>query len=240
MIVGDAAYYEYLSHNLSWYYSENRWEYPIVADMLVKENPKVFLEVGCGAGHFLRLARSRGYEGHGCEMNPRCVEALRSEGFYIRTQLDHSVALYDALLMFQVLEHLTDPYSFLKSLIPHIQPGGIIVVSTPVRPSCVDIAAPPFALPPHHQWLPTTQSFTFLAERLGLVCERVLCDPPDCSQVVYALRKRCNWLPYSEKVSRHWDLAGWYTWRVATLMNCDWARVGHTAMALFRKPALAC
>ena len=84
--------------------------------------------MGCGAGHFLRLARSRGYEGHGCELNPRSVETLRSEGFKIFSDLDEHLPKYNALLMFQVLEHLVDPYSFLKSLIPHLKDGRLICI----------------------------------------------------------------------------------------------------------------
>jgi SAM-dependent methyltransferase len=236
MVAGDAAYYDYLSRNLSWYYPTERWEYPIAADILVKENPKLFLEVGCGAGHFLRLARSRGYEGHGCELNPRFIETLREDGFHIVTELNHSISQYDAVLMFQVLEHLTDPYAVLKSLVAHIQPGGIIVLSTPITPSCVSFALPPFALPPHHQWMPTAQAFNCLAERLGLVCETILCDPPDYSQVVYAIRKWCAGLPYARNQDRYWNMAGRLTLKLATLMHCEWAKVGHTGMAVLRKP----
>lgn len=238
MIAGDAAYYEYLSRNVSWYYSPKRWEYPIAADMLVKENPRLFLEVGCGAGHFLRLARDRGYEGHGCEMNPQHLETLRGEGFHIFTDPDHAVSQYDALFMFQVLEHLVDPYGYLKTLLPNVRPGGIIVLSTPVSPSCAGFAIPPFALPPHHQWMPSTRGFNLLAERLGLVCETIMCDPPDWSQISYGLRKRCGGSAGSKSIPLFWRIAGRATLRMATFMRREWARVGHTGMALLRKPAL--
>ncbi len=239
MIAGDAAYYEHLSRNVSWYYTPKRWEYPIAADLLAKENPRLFLEIGCGAGHFLRLARSRGYEGHGCEMNPRHLETLRGEGFHIFTELDHAVSQYDALLMFQVLEHLLDPCSFLKSVLPRVKPGGIIVLSTPVSPSCVGFAAPPFAIPPHHQWMPTTQAFNFLAERLGLVCETIACDPPDYMQVIYGLKKLCNLPSNMKHLPFYWRMAGRIALKMATVMGCDWAKVGHTGMAVLRKPVYA-
>ena len=56
-------------------------------------------------------------KGHGCELNPRFIETLRADGFHIVTELNHSISQYDAVLMFQVLEHLIDPYAVLKSLV---------------------------------------------------------------------------------------------------------------------------
>ncbi len=236
MIAGDATYYRYLSRNVSWYYSAKRWEYPIVSEILTNENPKLFLEMGCGAGHFLRLARSRGYEGHGCEFNPQFIETLRKDGFHIITELSGNETRYDALFMFQVLEHLKDPYSFLASLLPNIRPGGVAVLSTPVRPSCAAVSANPFLQPPHHLWLPTVSAFRFLAERLGLVCETIMCDPPDSSQIVYAMRKWFRYAPYSNHFARYWTRAGNWVLKLATGMHCDWAKVGHTGMAVLRKP----
>jgi SAM-dependent methyltransferase len=237
MIAGNAAYYEYLSRNVSFYWSDKRWEHPIAADMLAKEDPKLFLEVGCGAGHFLRLARSRGYKGHGCELNPQFVDTLRAEGFHVVSELDLDGTPYDALVMFQVLEHLIDPYSFLKSIVPHIRPGGLVIISTPVTPSCAALNANPFLLPPHHQWLPTVQAFHFLADRLGLVCETIICEPPNYGQVLYALRKWLRCLPYSRGLARYWARAARVTLRVSTLMQYEWAKVGHTGMAVLRTPA---
>ena len=238
MICGDAGYYDYLSRRFSWYYPTTRWEYPIVASLLEQENPELFLEVGCGAGHFLRLARSRGYEGHGCEMNPQSVETLRSEGFKIFSELDEHLPKYNALLMFQVLEHLVDPYSFLKSLIPHLQDGGIVVFSTPVTPSCVAWGSNPFLVPPHHQWLPTIVGFKMFAERLDLVCEAVICDPPNSFEVEYGLKKRFGRTRYLRRnFRRSWQIASRITLKLAAVMECDWAKVGHTGMAVFRKPS---
>lgn len=238
MVAGDGAYYEFLSKSVSWYYSQNRWEYPITVEILERERPKLFLEVGCGAGHFLRLARSRGYEGDGCDLNPRHLATLRAEGFRIFSGLEQTASEYDALVMFQVLEHLVDPYSFLKALLSRVAPGGLVILSTPVSPSCVAFANPPFALPPHHQWMPSTQGFRLLAGRLGLTCEDIACDPPDYTQVIYGLKKRCGlpsdlkYLPY------HWRLAGRMALRMATLLGWDWAKVGHTGVAVLRKPSL--
>jgi SAM-dependent methyltransferase len=238
-IIGNSLFYDYLSNNLQWYYSKNRWEFQIAAEILDKEKPQLFLEVGCGDGHFLNLARNRGHEGHGSEINPRSIETLKSQGFQVLTDLERDIQEreYDALVMFQLLEHLLDPFSFLKSIIAHVRSQGIIIVSTPVTPSCcASIASPCLVLPPHHQWMPTTLGHRMLADRLGLMCEGIIYDPPDPYQVVYGLRKRLSWLP--NLLDRYNGVAG----RVARLMlkiaktlRYDWANVGHTVLVISRK-----
>ena len=238
-IVGDGSYYDFLSRNLSWYYAESRWEYSIALETFDKQKQSVkrFLEVGCGDGHFLKLARDRGYDGHGSELNPQSIERLSASGFQVMTDLARDLAdrQYDALIMFQVLEHVLDPYTFLASLLPHVRSRGIIILSTPVTPSCAASVARPHTLllPPHHQSLPTALGFQRLAKRLGCVCENVLFDPPDLLQVQFGLRKRFGWVPF---VDRYAGRLASLTLRAARAMHRDWAGVGHTVLVVFRAP----
>jgi len=238
-VVGDSLFYDYLSRHLRWYYPKDRWEFQIVAEILDKEKPQLFLEVGCGDGHFLKLARERGHEGHGSEINARSIETLKSQGFQVSTALDRDIQerQYDAVVMFQVLEHLVDPFSFVKSIIPHVRSQGLIIVSTPVTPSCcASIACPCLALPPHHQWMPTTLGHKMLAERFGLMCEGIIYDPPDPFQLVYGLRKGLGWLRF---LLDRYESVVWRAARVmlkgAKTLGYDWANVGHTVLVVSRK-----
>lgn len=114
----------------------------------------------------------------------------------------------------------------------------MLVVSTPMRPSCTSFSANAFLLPPHHQWLPTVAGHAFLAARLGLTCDKALYDPPDPFQIEYGLRKRIEleygmkqWfgrLPCAKQLAR-------LTLKVARTLGCGWARVGHTVLVIFRK-----
>lgn len=227
-VAGDGAFYEVLSRHLPWYYKANRWEFPIAADILAREKTTRFLDVGCGDGHFIDLARARGLEGHGCEVNPRSLDVLQARGIPATATLHDGLGRYDVVVMFQVLEHLVDPCSVLQSLLGHVRDGGLLMFSTPVRPSCLSFAMPVLAMPPHHQWLPTVDGFRALAARLDLACERIVCDPPDPSQVAYALQKRFGSFPYLGRVSR-------WTWKTARMLDAAWAAVGHTGLAVLRK-----
>jgi SAM-dependent methyltransferase len=237
-ILGNSNFYDYLSRNLRWYYLENRWEFQIAAGILDEEQTRLFLEIGCGDGHFLSLARNRGHEGHGSEINPRSLEILNSKGFQVLTDQDVQRREYDAVVMFQLLEHLLDPFSFMKSIVPHVRNGGVIIVSTPVTPSCcASVSAPPLLLPPHHQWMPTTLGHRMLAERLGLICEKVVYDSPNPGQIVTGLRRKLGWLtPLLDRYNGFaWDL-GQLILRIGAAMRYDWATVGHTILVVLRKP----
>jgi SAM-dependent methyltransferase len=234
-IIGDSSFYDYLSSNLNWYYPKARWEFQIALEILDKEKPRLFVEVGCGNGHFLEQARNRGHEGYGNEINPHSVEVLRSQGFQVVTDLEENLHQYeyDALVMFQLLEHLLDPFSSLKSIIAHVRSQGVVITSTPVTPSCcASIASPSLLLPPHHQWLPTTLGHKILADRLGLVCERIVYDPPDPYQIEYGLRKRLGSVPYMDRYIKR---LAQLTLRIARVMHYDWAGVGHTILVILRK-----
>jgi SAM-dependent methyltransferase len=233
-VCGDAAYYSHLSKNLSWYYDPTRWEYRPALDILRKEGVGTFLEVGCGAGHFLRLARQQRIEGHGYEIEPESIRRLEAEGFRVVSDLKGPLGQYRAILLFQVLEHLLDPFDCLTSLSSHVTAGGFFLLSTPVTPSGAAFSGNAFLRPPHHQWLPTAAGYQRLAGRLGMTCETLMYEPPDVSQLEYGLRKRyeldCGLgrLPKARALSRQ-------VLRVGKALGCEWARVGHTVFALFRK-----
>ena len=235
-ILGNGPYYHFLATQLPWYYSDNRWEYPIALEVLNKHQVHNFLEVGCGDGQFLSLARTKGYEGHASEINPNSVERLKMSGFEVLTDLEQDLRgrWYDAIIMFQVLEHLLDPFAFLTLLLPHVRSRGIMVLSTPVTPSCAaSVARDVFKLPPHHQSLPTALGLRRLAERVGCVCEDIIFDPPAESQVQFGLTKWFGGLPYFDRHARRLSNL---TLRAAKAIGCQWAAVGHTIMVVFRAP----
>src|SRR5262245_17387445 len=51
-IAGDEQFYRYLSSKWPNYYRSERWEYPLVREMLTESDR--LIEVGCGRGFFLK------------------------------------------------------------------------------------------------------------------------------------------------------------------------------------------
>jgi SAM-dependent methyltransferase len=86
------------------------------------------LDFGCGFGQFLEMCRLFGLEAHGVDRS----HARRSEAtVQIHAELDEVPGTFDAITMFEVLEHLDSPLAILKALRSRLRPGGIMIVEVP-------------------------------------------------------------------------------------------------------------
>jgi len=100
------------------------------------------LEVGCGLGYFLDEAFEEGFEVSGVEFNPYAVGRLRAKyAFPILSgaleAIDLEPGRYDAIAMYDVIEHLRDPFASLDKLHDALADGGLLVISTPDAESAV-------------------------------------------------------------------------------------------------------
>lgn len=93
------------------------------------------IDVGCGAGLFLEVAASRGWEVHGTEFGKRPVLACRARGIpVIEGALDpanYPAGHFDVVCSFEVAEHLVDPASEFRRMAEILRPGGLLYVTTP-------------------------------------------------------------------------------------------------------------
>lgn len=93
------------------------------------------LEIGCGFGYFLDIAFEEDFEVSGLEFNPHAVERLRRKyAFPIGCGALETAPLppqsIDAAVMFDVIEHLRDPFASLDRLHQALAPNGVLVLST--------------------------------------------------------------------------------------------------------------
>lgn len=93
------------------------------------------LDVGCGTGWFLEVAKEQGFKVSGLEIGKQLAEYTSKKlGAAI-----HTLALtdlpatdvFDVITLFDVLEHVNDPRAVLKALREHLNPGGIGLLFTP-------------------------------------------------------------------------------------------------------------
>ena len=94
------------------------------------------LDVGCGTGEVLAVARSRGWRTTGVEpVGQSASYASDRRGLdVIPTTLEESglpERSFDVVSAFHVVEHMTDAVSFLRSLARWARPGGYVVVEVP-------------------------------------------------------------------------------------------------------------
>lgn len=178
-LAGDESFYKQLSSAWPNYYRTTRWEY---APALARCRPgQKLLEIGCGDGHFLRLAEAVVAEVRGLELNREAI--ARSEPGRVLPQTIQefapgALASFEVVCSFQVLEHVVDPASFLKSALSCVKPGGLLILSTP-NPAHVsfELRRDPFDLPPHHMGQFSRQAYEKVAEYLGAELVQVLEEP---------------------------------------------------------------
>jgi 2-polyprenyl-3-methyl-5-hydroxy-6-metoxy-1,4-benzoquinol methylase len=94
------------------------------------------LDVGCGSGRFLRIARDRGHEVSGLEISPRAAAAAEGLRVIVGNPetgegLGQVGSGFDVITLLDVLEHTFDPARVLRTLRPLLAPGGVMIVSVP-------------------------------------------------------------------------------------------------------------
>ena len=98
-------------------------------------NKGTLLDVGCGYGFFLDLARQNGWQVRGIEpcAHARAYAASKSlevdsEDLFARVYRDKT---FDVVTLFYVLEHLPHPLRYLKEINRILKPGGLVLVRIP-------------------------------------------------------------------------------------------------------------
>jgi SAM-dependent methyltransferase len=94
---------------------------------------EALLEIGCGNGFFLRLARQRGWrEVRGVEPSVDAVAKAPREldGAIVRDVMRGGLFApesFDAVCLFQVLDHISNPVDLLEECLAVLRPGGHIL-----------------------------------------------------------------------------------------------------------------
>lgn len=138
------------------------------------------LDVGCGAGAFLRLARDAGYDAVGIDLNESALEAARRGGATGVTRGDlesflraHPGARFDVVTLFDCLEHVDDPNRMMDQVRAALSPRGRVVITVPNARRPMLFGRDLFDQPPHHltRWtLPALRGFL---ERRGFSIEEM-------------------------------------------------------------------
>ncbi len=92
------------------------------------------LDVGCSRGSFLAAGTRLGFNMEGVEPAASIAAAARAQGLKVRTGLLKDVgfaaASFDAVTLFEVIEHLKEPLMLLRECHRVLKPGGLLVLST--------------------------------------------------------------------------------------------------------------
>lgn len=151
-VSGPEEFYVEISKAWPNYYKKDRWEYDLASKYV--EPKSSLLEIGCGKGYFLQRMERKDVECVGLELNNEAIvnKVCRSE-IYREFIEDHIKRgrKYDVVVSFQVLEHVEDPMSFIKSALSLLNAGGKLILSTPNNDFAIHKNfQDAFDFPPHH------------------------------------------------------------------------------------------
>jgi 2-polyprenyl-3-methyl-5-hydroxy-6-metoxy-1,4-benzoquinol methylase len=171
---GDESWSDPGNQFLSWTAREMPLRKPWL-DKLCPPGTKV-LEIGSSSGFMLKPLQNNGCDVLGVELSHEYREFALSKGIETVASMDDlgddHCAQYDILLHYYVLEHVTEPLSFLRSLLPFLKPGGKMMFEVP---NGNDPLTSLYKVPQFesfywwraHHWYFTPKSLGYLLERLG-------------------------------------------------------------------------
>lgn len=144
--------------------------------------PASILDLGCGAGEFMFLAKEAGYHVRGLDGSEAAIKLCAQRGLdaAVGDFLDPDVANryrgVDAVTLWDVIEHLEDPGAMLTQVSRVLRPGGILFLKAPsverlsLELSCLlpRIGGAALSIPAHMQFF-RRRSMTTLLRRSGFV-----------------------------------------------------------------------
>lgn len=183
-----------------------------------KSNGKL-LEIGCSLGYFLEIAKNRGFDVIGLELDNNAVDFANNalgKGTVLQSTIEDAKFqsnVFDVVVVSHVLEHVIDPDRFLKEIKRVLKNNGIVIIVSPNSDGlCAKIKKEkwPGLRPEEHVWqlsksivvkLLTQEGFTVIHTKTSGLVHNFACAWSDIiknirdkglfRQVVYVL---LNWL----------------------------------------------
>jgi 2-polyprenyl-3-methyl-5-hydroxy-6-metoxy-1,4-benzoquinol methylase len=93
------------------------------------------LDIGCGDGHFLEIAREHGWSVYGSEFGEGPRNRARAKGLDVRSApfpaTHDELKSFDVVTAMEVLEHVVEPKQELHAITSLVRSGGVLYLTTP-------------------------------------------------------------------------------------------------------------
>jgi SAM-dependent methyltransferase len=188
---GDEEFYSILHEQQG--YPSWRWDYDVgMAEAVSKRNGGRILDVGAGVGMFLRGLGPEWerFAVEGSESTRQQLEAAGVRVFRDLSEAAHSEAgTFQIVTVFQVLEHLADFESVLKSCHRLLAPGGLLVITVPDADAMIrqERLTGCHDMPPNHinKW--TAESLALVLRRVGFAVGQPIPEPASWQHLMGSL-----------------------------------------------------
>ena len=178
IISGSEQFYEDLQNLESGYYSNKRPEF-IEAIKFINKNNKV-LEIGAGSAYFAEILQNVNYVG--LEYNQEAIEKAKMKGIKLEKKsieefLQNNSEQFDVVCSFHVLEHVSNPYTFIESSLKTLKKGGKFICAVPCSNSfSISYHNHVLNTPPHHATRWSLKTFKYICEKFDLNIETIYVD----------------------------------------------------------------
>ncbi len=99
-----------------------------------RRNNKI-LDVGCGEGWMLEIAKMKGWEVYGTELSSRSIEICKTKGIKIYAGVLNpekmDVGEFDIVVSSQTFEHINNPNEEISNINKLLRKGGLFYITTP-------------------------------------------------------------------------------------------------------------
>ena len=95
---------------------------------------KDLLDIGCSSGFFLDLARERGFDTYGVELNEAEMNMAREKGHKVYNELLDAIDFstkFDAVTLWDVFEHIKDGKKYIETIKRILKEGGVLFMQIP-------------------------------------------------------------------------------------------------------------
>lgn len=149
------------------------------------ERPR-FLDVGCSTGFVVEAAHRAGWDAQGLDLNPSAIAFGQKRGLRLSNttleDFDAPEASFDAIGLFDVLEHLAHPKQVLERVVQLLAPGGIVFLYVPNYDSASRLlmgSEAHFIWPTHHLTYFTPHTLRTFVESTGAEVETMVTEGLD-------------------------------------------------------------
>lgn len=93
------------------------------------------LDIGCGVGYFLEVAKERGWKVYGTEYTDESMNINKAKGFNMHqgklNAANYAPEFFDVITSFEVIEHINNPIEEVNNISQILRKGGAFYCTTP-------------------------------------------------------------------------------------------------------------
>lgn len=161
------------------------WRYKTFLRLCGLSQDLMLLDIGCGDGGFLVLAKDQGFNVFGIDLDDRAIRFARNArniehvvtGKWEILQSKECWKDFDAITLFDTLEHVSSPASLAATAYELLKPGGLIGITVPRLDRYPQLFDTESDYPPHHLTLWTPHALNLLMSISGFTNIRIIEKP---------------------------------------------------------------